>query len=156
MTTRLCAAIAAAFILLVAGLPSGPAEARGASASRGCLTGSARGLLSRIERQFGAMQVVSTCRPGATIRNTGKTSRHASGNAVDFNAGSRKGAVIRWLIANHHSGGTMTYSHSSHVHVDIGPRFVSLSGGRTRVASATTRGKRSVSSASAWVAVMTE
>lgn len=114
------------------------AEAAGASASRSCLTGAARNLLSRIERQFGTMQVVSTCRPGARIAGTGRISRHASGNAVDFNAGGRKGAVIRWLIANHHSGGTMTYAHSGHVHVDIGHRFVSLAGSR-RYASRSSR-----------------
>lgn len=111
---------------------SGSAEASGSS--RGCLTSSARALLGRIEAQFGPMQIVSTCRPGARIAGTGRISRHASGNAVDFNAGSRKGAVIRWLIANHHSGGTMTYPNMDHIHVDIGPRFVSLAGQRTRAA----------------------
>jgi len=97
-----------------------------AGASRGCLTQAARALLGRIEAQFGAMQLISTCRPGARIAGSGRISKHASGNAVDFNAGGRKGAVVRWLIANHKSGGTMTYSGMSHIHVDIGPRFVSL------------------------------
>ena len=103
----------------------------GGGASRTCLTAAARGLLSRIESQFGAVQVISTCRPGATIRNTGRPSRHASGNAIDFNAGGRKQAIVNWLRANHHSGGTMTYAGMSHIHVDIGPRFVKLNfGGR--------------------------
>ncbi len=101
--------------------------------SRGCLTSSARALLGRIESQFGAVQIISTCRPGARIAGTGRVSRHASGNAVDFNAGGRKAAIVRWLIANHKSGGTMTYAGMSHIHVDIGYRFVSLnSGGRYR------------------------
>lgn len=100
--------------------------------SRGCLTPSARALLGRIEAQFGSVQIISTCRPGARIAGTGKISRHASGNAVDFNApGGRKAAIVRWLIANHKSGGTMTYAGMNHIHVDIGYRFVSLnSGGR--------------------------
>ena len=99
--------------------------------SRGCLTSSARALLGRIESQFGAVQIISTCRPGARIAGSGRISRHASGNAVDFNAGGRKAAVVRWLIANHKAGGTMTYAGMSHIHVDIGYRFVSLgSGGR--------------------------
>lgn len=103
----------------------------GGGASRGCLTAAARGLLNRIEAQFGTVQLVSTCRPGATIRNTGRPSRHASGNAIDFNAGGRKGAIVSWLRANHHNGGTMTYANMSHIHVDIGPRFVKLNfGGR--------------------------
>jgi hypothetical protein len=97
-----------------------------AGASRGCLTPAARALLGRIESKFGAMQLISTCRPGARIAGSGRISRHASGNAIDFNAGNRKGAVVRWLVATHKSGGTMTYSGMSHVHVDIGPHFVSL------------------------------
>ena len=61
------------------------------------------------------MQIISTCRPGARIAGSGRISRHASGNAIDFSAGGRKGAVVRWLIANHKSGGTMTYSrHEPH------------------------------------------
>lgn len=104
-----------------------------ASASRACLTPAARALLGRIEAQFGSMQVISTCRPGARIAGTGRISRHASGNAVDFNAGGKKAQVVRWLIANHRAGGTMTYAGMTHVHVDIGPRFVSLnSGARAR------------------------
>jgi uncharacterized protein YcbK (DUF882 family) len=65
-------------------------------------------------------------------RGASPVSRHASGNAIDFNAPSgRKGEVVRWLIANHRSGGVMTYARMGHIHVDIGPRFVSLnSGGR--------------------------
>lgn len=104
----------------------------GGGASRTCLTAAARGLLNRIEAQFGAVQVISTCRPGATIRNTGRPSRHASGNAIDFNAGGRKGAIIAWLRSNHHSGGTMTYARMNHIHVDIGPRFVKLNFGGSR------------------------
>jgi uncharacterized protein YcbK (DUF882 family) len=104
----------------------GSSRRASASASRGCLTPAARALLGRIESKFGAMQLISTCRPGARIAGSGRISRHASGNAVDFNAGGRKGAVVRWLIANHKSGGTMTYSGMSHIHVDIGPHFVSL------------------------------
>jgi hypothetical protein len=102
-----------------------------AGTSRACLTSPAQALLGRIEAKFGSIQIISTCRPGARIAGTGRISRHASGNAVDFNAGSRKGAVVNWLIANHKSGGTMTYAGMSHIHVDIGAHFVSLgSGGR--------------------------
>ncbi len=101
--------------------------------ARGCLSAQARALLDRIEGQFGAMQIISTCRPGARIAGSGRISRHASGNAIDFNAGGRKGNVVRWLIANHKAGGIMTYAGMSHVHVDIGYPFVALnSGGRRR------------------------
>lgn len=98
-----------------------------AGTSRSCLTSAARGLLNRIESHFGSVQIISTCRPGARIAGSGRPSRHASGNAVDFNAPrGKKGAIVKWLIANHHSGGTMTYRGMSHIHVDIGYHFVSL------------------------------
>lgn len=90
------------------------------------LTPKALALLSRIENQFGPVNVISGYRPGARIAGTGRVSRHASGNAIDFDAGSRKGAIVKWLIANHKSGGTMTYRDMGHIHVDIGQHFVSL------------------------------
>jgi len=108
------------------------AHGTGASTSRGCLTAAARALLDRIEANFGKMQIISTCRPGAVIAGTGRRSKHASGEAIDFNAGSRKAEVVRWLIANHKSGGTMTYRGMSHVHVDVGYHFVSLNSGGGR------------------------
>ena len=95
--------------------------------SRSCLTRATQALLGRIESNFGRVQIISTCRRGAVIATTGRPSKHASGQAVDFNAPSgRKAAVVRWLIANHKSGGIMTYGGMSHIHVDIGYRFVSL------------------------------
>ncbi len=104
----------------------------GASASRSCLKAPAAALLARIEQQFGAVKVISTCRPGARIAGSGRPSKHGFGLAVDFDAGSRKAAIVNWLRANHHSGGTMTYARMSHIHVDIGPRFVSLGAGGRR------------------------
>lgn len=101
----------------------------GGGASRGCLQASARALLDRIEAQFGAVQVISTCRPGARIAGSGKPSKHGFGLAVDFNAGGRKAAIVSWLRANHTAGGIMTYRNMNHIHVDIGPRFVSLGAG---------------------------
>ncbi|MFM9846377.1 MAG: hypothetical protein ACKVP3_04370 [Hyphomicrobiaceae bacterium] len=110
---------------------SGAKYSGSSGTSRSCLTASTRALLGRIEANFGPMQIISTCRPGARIAGTGRVSKHASGQAVDFNAGSRKGAVVKWLIANHRSGGTMTYAGMSHIHVDVGQHFVALgSGGR--------------------------
>jgi hypothetical protein len=106
----------------------------GGGLSRTCLTPAARDLLARIEAQFGPVGIVSTCRPGAVIAGTSHPSRHASGNAIDFNApAGRKAEVVRWLIANHHTGGVMTYSDMNHIHVDVGRHFVALgapSGGR--------------------------
>lgn len=98
----------------------------GGGTSRGCLQPAASALLARIESQFGPVQIISTCRPGARIAGSGRPSKHGFGLAVDFDAGARKQAIVNWLRANHTSGGTMTYARMSHIHVDIGPRFVQL------------------------------
>lgn len=111
---------------------SGSHSHGGGGTSRSCLTTEARALLGRIEANFGAVQIVSTCRPGAVIAGSGKPSKHRYGQAIDFNAGGRKGAIVSWLIANHHSGGTMTYAGMNHIHVDIGYRFVKLNHGGRR------------------------
>jgi hypothetical protein len=143
MIKRIASVSMAVAVLTGSAWIAGSAEARssrGASASRACLTSAARNLLSRIEQRFGAVQLISTCRPGARIAGTNRISRHASGNAIDFSAGGRKSAIVNWLIANHRSGGTMTYATMSHIHVDIGHHFVALnSGGRSRVASSSRR-----------------
>jgi hypothetical protein len=107
------------------------AKHRGGGSRRG-LTPAALALLEKIESKFGPVSVISGYRPGARIAGSGRVSRHASGNAIDFEAGSRKGAIVTWLIANHHSGGTMTYGGMSHIHADIGPHFVSLGSGSGR------------------------
>ncbi len=107
-------------------------HSHGGGTSRSCLTSAARGLLERIEANFGPVQIVSTCRPGAVIAGSGKPSKHRYGQAIDFNAGGRKAAILNWLIANHHSGGIMTYAGMNHIHVDIGYRFVKLNHGGRR------------------------
>ena len=100
-------------------------------APRSCLAYETKVLLARIEQVFGPVDMVSTCRPGAVIAGSGKPSLHRDGRAIDFDAGGRKGAILQWLIEHHKTGGTMTYRSMSHIHVDIGPHFVSLgSGGR--------------------------
>lgn len=98
-----------------------------------CLTFEARNLLARIRAQFGNVEIVSTCRAGATIAGTNYPSKHASGQAIDFRVPGRKAEAVRWLIAHDHVGGIMTYSDMDHIHVDVGPRFVALNrpSGRT-------------------------
>lgn len=106
---------------------------RHAGTSTACLTPDARNLLARIRAQFGNVEIVSTCRPGAKIAGTNYPSKHASGQAIDFRVPGRKAEVVRWLIAHDHMGGIMTYSDMDHIHVDVGPRFVALNrpSGRT-------------------------
>lgn len=103
------------------------AKSHGQSTAGGsCLTSEARALLGRIKSRFGNVQIISTCRAGARIATTGKPSKHASGQAIDFRVPGRKGEVVNWLRNNHHSGGTMTYSDMDHIHVDVGYHFVAL------------------------------
>jgi hypothetical protein len=92
---------------------------RGASASRTCLTGDTRALLSRFEARFGSVKVISTCRPGAVIAGSGRPSQHRYGRAVDFmpNPGQR-GAMLAWLRSNA-NGAVITYG-SGHIHFDTG------------------------------------
>jgi len=40
-----------------------------------------------------------------------------------------KAAIVEWLIANHRDGGTMTYADMDHIHIDVGPHFVSIANG---------------------------
>ena len=94
--------------------------------SRSCLTRDARAVLNSIENQFGHVELVSTCRPGARIATTGRISKHASGEAIDFRVPGKKKQVVAWLINNHGDGGTMTYSDMDHIHVDVGAHFVAL------------------------------
>ncbi len=105
------------------------AEAKSYSNSSGsgsCLSSEARSLLGRIQAKFGRVEIISTCRRGARIASTGRPSKHASGQAIDFRIPGRKREVVKWLIANHGSGGTMTYSDMDHIHVDVGSHFVAL------------------------------
>lgn len=126
MIKRLALAAISAVLVL-----SASADAKvsygGGDSTRTCLKPSARALLGRIEAHFGRVQLVSTCRRGARIRGTGKLSKHATGEAIDFKVpGRNKAEVIRWLKANHHGGGIMTYRNFNHIHVDVGHRFVRL------------------------------
>jgi hypothetical protein len=93
--------------------------AGGAVASRGCLSGDTRALLSRFEARFGAVKVISTCRPGAVIAGSGRPSQHRYGKAVDFmpNPGQRS-AMLAWLRSNA-NGAVITYG-SGHIHFDTG------------------------------------
>jgi hypothetical protein len=159
MTKRLLAAMTAVVLILVAA----PADAKtyhqgergdragkahrpshGSGASRDCLRPAARALLDRIEAQFGPVRVISTCRPGARIAGTGRRSKHATGEAIDFLApDGRKAEIVRWLVANHQSGGTMTYRGMGHIHVDIGYHFVALGSGGGRATRSASRSGRS-------------
>lgn len=99
---------------------------RSASASRSCLTADTRAVLARLEARVGAVQIVSTCRAGATIAGTGRPSFHRYGKAVDFNT-RNKGAAIAFLRTQ--GVFVMTYCGMSHVHFNTGQVGNSFCGG---------------------------
>lgn len=98
-----------------------------ASASRACLTGPTRGVLAGLERRYGTVKVISTCRPGAVIAGSGRPSQHRYGKAVDFMPNGNRAAMLAWLRANA-GGAVITYA-SGHIHFDTG-------GYRNRIAGA--------------------
>ncbi|MEO1719588.1 MAG: D-Ala-D-Ala carboxypeptidase family metallohydrolase [Pseudomonadota bacterium] len=101
------------------GAMSGQAHA----ASTKCLPSILKKRLSQIRKKFGKVRVISTYRPGARIRGTGRPSYHASCRAVDFHPPRGKyRAVVSWL-KKVHRGGVGTYSCGMHhIHIDNGPR----------------------------------
>jgi hypothetical protein len=89
-----------------------------------CLPGELKSVIGQIEQRWGGVKVISTHRPGARVRGTGRPSRHANCNAIDFRPA--KGTfreVANWLKANH-EGGVGTYSgRLNHIHIDNGPPY---------------------------------
>lgn len=91
----------------------------GGSASRSCLAADTRAVLGRMEAQFGAVRVISTCRRGAVIAGTRRPSQHRYGKAVDFvPPPGHRTAILGWLRANA-AGAVITYR-SGHIHFDTG------------------------------------
>lgn len=89
-----------------------------------CVPNELKAVLREIERRWGDVQIISGYRKGATIRGTGKPSKHATCEAVDFKpAPGTYNAVARWLKETH-NGGVGTYSgHFHHIHIDVGPKL---------------------------------
>ena len=107
-----------AFLSAIVLLPA-TAQAHGSSSSRSCLTGQTRQVLAGLEARFGAVKVISTCRPGAVIAGSGMPSQHRYGKAVDFVPRSgQRAAMLSWL-RSHANGAVITYA-SGHIHFDTG------------------------------------
>ena len=121
-TGRFAALTAVAAACALGFLAAAPERAT-AGPGTGCLPGVLKQRLAQIRQKFGPVTIVSTHRPGARIRGSGKPSYHASCRAVDFHPPRGKyGAVASWLKANH-GGGVGTYSCSmNHIHIDNGPK----------------------------------
>jgi len=97
-------------------LPLSLSEA--AAASTSCLPHSIKKKLNEVSRKFGPIQVISTHRPGARIRGSGRQSFHHWCRAVDFiPPKGTYGKVTSYLRSTWSQGYVLTYR-SGHIHID--------------------------------------
>lgn len=91
------------------------------STTQSCVPAALKRTLNEIEDRFGPVQVVSTHRPGAKIAGSGKRSKHADCQAVDFNPPRGKYAAVAAYLKANHAGGVGTYGCGmGHIHIDVG------------------------------------
>ncbi|MEP9377047.1 D-Ala-D-Ala carboxypeptidase family metallohydrolase [Aquabacter sp. CN5-332] len=98
-----------------------PARSQSGQTSTDCVPDTLKAVLSDVSAKFGAVEVISTNRPGAVIAGTRKASLHRACRAVDFKVatGTRR-AVIAYLRADPRVQGLGIYR-SGHIHIDNGP-----------------------------------
>ena len=72
-----------------------------------------------VESKFGKIRILSSCRPGATVRKTGRPSMHRYCRAVDFNPPRGKYRQVARYLKTTWGGGVGTYSgRFNHIHID--------------------------------------
>lgn len=112
-----------------------------ATVSTGCLPGSIKAALARVQAQCGGVTIISAHRGGARIAGSGKPSYHASCRAADFtmrNYACGIRALAGW------GGGLSTDPHRvAHLHMDTGPRIRFAHGGGGSSSRYASRGARS-------------
>jgi uncharacterized protein YcbK (DUF882 family) len=75
--------------------------------------------LRSVESKFGKIRISSSCRPGATVRKTGRPSMHRYCRAVDFNPPRGKYRQVARYLKTTWGGGVGTYSgRFNHIHID--------------------------------------
>lgn len=75
--------------------------------------------LRNVETKFGKIKILSSCRPGATVRKTGRPSMHRYCRAVDFNPPRGKYIQVARYLKTTWGGGVGTYSgRFNHIHID--------------------------------------
>ena len=75
--------------------------------------------LRNVETKFGKIKILSSCRPGATVRKTGRPSMHRYCRAVDFNPPRGKYRQVARYLKTTWGGGVGTYSgRFNHIHID--------------------------------------
>lgn len=75
--------------------------------------------LMEVERLFGPVTIISSCRPGATVKNSGRPSMHSYCRAIDFNPSKGRYSQVANFLKSTWSGGVGTYSgRFNHIHID--------------------------------------
>lgn len=87
-----------------------------------CMPAEIRAVLDTIKTLFGAINIISAHRPGATVKGSGKASYHASCRAVDIVPPKNKYNEVAAFLRANWKGGVGTYSCGHrHIHIDTGP-----------------------------------
>lgn len=75
--------------------------------------------LMEVERLYGPITIISSCRPGATVKNSGRPSMHSYCRAIDFNPVRSAYSAVANFLKRTWSGGVGTYSgRFNHIHID--------------------------------------
>lgn len=75
--------------------------------------------LQEVQRKYGSIRIISSCRPGATVKNTGRPSMHSYCRAIDFKPPRGKYRTVANYLKRTWSGGVGTYSgRFNHIHID--------------------------------------
>lgn len=75
--------------------------------------------LKEVERKFGKVTILSSCRPGAVVKKSGRPSMHRYCRAVDFNPPRGKYRQVANFLKSTWRGGVGTYSgRHHHIHID--------------------------------------
>lgn len=75
--------------------------------------------LKEVESIFGRVKILSSCRPGATVKKTGRPSMHRYCRAVDFYPPRGKYRQVVNYLKTSWGGGVGTYSgRHNHIHID--------------------------------------
>lgn len=75
--------------------------------------------LQEVQRKYGPIRIISSCRPGATVKKSGRPSMHRYCRAIDFNPPRGKYRTVANYLKRTWSGGVGTYSgRFNHIHID--------------------------------------
>lgn len=75
--------------------------------------------LMAVENMFGRITIISSCRPGATVKKSGRPSMHRYCRAIDFHPPKGTYSKVASYLKSTWKGGVGTYSgRFNHIHID--------------------------------------